>query len=192
MKTGAGCANLRSLAELASKFGMLFIYEATNQEGGTIHGEHEAADRAAVIAFLARQELIPVRIEEAQQPGERSKLLSVALFERVTPMDRVLLFRNLATALKAGLTLLETIDILIVDAQKRTLRGMLLRAKTNLSRWQELSKTFAEYPDTFSPVVVGMVEAGERSGNLDEAFNELAQYLTREYELAQKVKGALT
>ena len=168
----------------------LYIYEAADAEGAIVSGEQQADTRDEVIEYLTRKGLIPVSIRE-QDEEKKEGVLSRGMFETVTPMDRVLLFRNLATALKAGVNVVEALDMLVSDARKRVMYDILVHAKANVIQGQPLSKVFAANPKAFPAVVVGMVEAGERSGKLDEALHELAEYLTRDYELRRRVKSAL-
>src|SRR5665647_684882 len=57
---------------------------------------------------------------------------------------------------------------------------------------QSLSTSFASYKDSFPPIFMGMIKAGEVSGQLDKTLAELARYLSKEYALRAKVKSALT
>ncbi len=169
---------------------MLYIYEASDKEGVVIKGKIEAETRGAVIEYLEKKELIPVSIEkEGEEKG--IQILSLSLFERVKPIDRVLLVRNLAAAIKAGLNIIEALDVLISDATKNIIKKILNQAKFNLQNGQALSTTFAYYKKYFPPVFVGLVRAGEASGRLESTLDELAQHLSKEYNLTRKVKSAL-
>ena len=170
---------------------MLYSYEASDKDGVAVRGEFEAEDKAEVVEYLQKKNLIPVSIEGEGEKRGKELSLSSNLFETVKPLDRILLVRNLTAALKAGLGIVEAIDILIVDTTKDVMRKILAQAKINLQNGQPLSQTFAFYPKYFPPVFVGMVKAGEFSGRLDGTLEELGTYLAREYNLAKKVKSAL-
>lgn len=168
----------------------LYIYEATGKEGSLVKGELEADNKQAVVDYLFKRDLIPLRIEE--MGVVEAKVFSSAIFEKITPLDRILLIRNLAASIKAGLSIIETLDILIADANKKILRNILIQAKTNVQSGQPLSATFAFYKKYFPPIFVGMVRAGEVSGQLDKNLEQLAKQLTKEYNSERKVKSALT
>ena len=57
---------------------------------------------------------------------------------------------------------------------------------------QTLSFAFTRYKDLFPPIFIGMIKAGEVSGQLDKTLAELARFLSKEYSLRSKVKSALT
>ena len=167
-----------------------FIFEASDQGGAIIRGERDAMSVTAVIASLRREELIPIHIEQKGIVGE-ARGLSIFGSRRLTGLERIIFVRNLRTALRAGLTLLEALDAFIPDADSPALRNLLVRARHNLENGQPLSATFAAMPGVFPPIVVGMLRVGEETGRLEQSLGELNRYLTREYELARTVKSAL-
>ena len=115
----------------------------------------------------------------------------MTFFETIKPIDRIFLVRNLSTTIKAGLNILEALDIMIADAAKNVMKKILNQAKFNLQKGQPLSATFIQYKKHFPSVFVGMIKAGEASGRLDESFDKLNVYLTKEYNLTKKIKSAL-
>ncbi len=169
---------------------MLYSYEASDKDGVTTKGEFEAENKSAVVVYLEKKNLIPVTIDEIGA-SESGGALANHLFETVKPLDRILLVRNLAASLKAGLGLGESLEILIVDSTKKIMRNVLSQAKINLENGQPLSQTFSTYTKHFPPVFVGMLRAGEFSGKLDTTLEELSAYLSREYNLAKKIRSAL-
>lgn len=169
---------------------MIFTYEATDQAGAITRGEFETSSREAVVDYLLKKGLIPVSVQE-KGAIKGVKGLSLNLFQKITPIDKILFVRNLATAIKAGVSIIEALDILIVDANKGTMKEVLNRAKLNLQNGQPLSATFWAQRKFFPPIFVGMLKAGEASGQLDATLSELSRYLNREYNLRKKVKSAL-
>ncbi len=169
----------------------LYIYEATDPEGVMARGEYDALNPQAVIEYLARKNLLPLKVQDKAAVRGKGGLRK-ALFESVTPLDRIIVVRNLAATLKAGLGIIQALDILITDTKKGVLRAILTKAETNLENGQPLSVTFASYRKIFPPVFVGMMKAGEASGRLAETLEELNGHLTREYNLTKKVKSALS
>lgn len=168
----------------------LYVYEATNKEGEIIRGEFEAVDKGQVVEYLERKNLIPVAIDE-KGAVRKSGGLSFALFERITALDRIVFVRNLAASVRAGLSVVEALDILINDTDKNLMRNIMIQAKINLQNGQPLSATFSAYRKYFPVVFVGMIKAGEASGRLEHTLEELNHHLTREYGLIKKVKSAL-
>lgn len=167
----------------------LYAYEAFNKDGLTIQGEFEAKDNTVVVEYLTQRRLTPMSIQEKVTMAKIGNQ-RFALFGRITPLDRILLVRNLAAAIKAGLSVIEALDILIGDATKRSLRYILTQVKMSVQNGQPLSHAFDTYGKSFPGVFIGMLRAGEVSGRLDDTLDELNIHLTREYNLVRKVKSA--
>jgi type II secretory pathway component PulF len=167
----------------------IYSYEATDKDGEEIVGEINATTEAEAVGALARKKLAISLIKE--KTAKSAKGLEVHLFERFTTLDRIIMVRNLAVTIKAGLSILESLEILINDASKKIIKEILLSAKGNVQNGQPFSKTFDDYKKLFPPIFVGMVKAGELSGELDKSLEELSAHMNKEYALVKKVKSAL-
>ncbi len=168
-----------------------FIYEAYNREGGIIHGEYEGVKRDEVIDYLTKHEMTPISVDEINAHTKSGGLMSISLFESLTPVDVMFLVRNLATTIKAGLSIVESLDILIADSEKKIMKKVLQEAQAMIKNGQTLSRGFEAYSNSLPPIFLGMLKAGEMSGQLDKTLVELGKYLSKEYALRSKVKSAL-
>lgn len=164
-----------------------YIYEATNEDGIPENGEFSAVSKKKVIAHLKRKHLIPIVIREKKKV-RIGKFASFGV--RFTMVDQIALVRNLSATTKAGIGMLEAMDILIADASKKVVERVLITAKSNLENGQPLSATFELYPKYFSPVFVGMIKTGEVSGQLGRVLEELAVQMQKEYGLFRRVRSA--
>ena len=167
----------------------IFYYEATNTDGEEVVGEINATTEAEAVGALSRKKLAISSIKE--KTAKSAKGLKIHLFEHFTSLDRIILVRNLAVTIKAGLSILESLEILINDVTKKIIKEILLSAKGKVQNGQPFSKTFEEYHKYFPPIFVGMVKAGELSGQLDKSLEELSAHMNKEYALVKKVKSAL-
>jgi type II secretory pathway component PulF len=169
-----------------------YIYEAYDKENKIVHGEYDALSPKEVMDYLSSRFLTPVSIEPVSASKKSKNLLSVQLFEHLSPIDIVFFVRNLATTTKAGLSIIESFDILIKDTNKKLVKKILEGVQSMLKNGQSMSTAFERYKDLFPPIFIGMIKAGEVSGQLDKTLNELARFLSKEYSLKSKVKAALT
>lgn len=169
-----------------------FIYEAYNREGVITRGEYEGEDRQHVIEHLTKHDLTPVSVKSLHLEGIKGGILSIEFFSALEPVDIVFLVRNLATTTKAGLSIVDSIDILIQDAEKKIMKKVLQEAQAMIKNGRHLSDAFEVYASSFPPIFIGMLRAGEISGQLDKTLADLGRYLSKEYELKNKVKSALT
>lgn len=168
----------------------IYIYEATNKENETVNGELAASSQEEAMALLTKKKLTPNKIE-LKEDAKFSLDFSFGFLERLTALDRIILIRNLAATIKAGLSILEALEILIADATKKIVKKILVETRINVQNGQPLSQTFEQYHKYFPSIFVGLVKAGERSGQLDKTLDELSRHMSKEYNLVKKVKSAL-
>jgi type II secretory pathway component PulF len=69
-------------------------------------------------------------------------------------------------------------------------RAAVLDVRERVERGDTLSTALAAHSRLFSPLYVGLVRAGERSGDLDSAFGRLALQLERDEQLRGRVVSA--
>lgn len=166
-----------------------FLYEAYDGKGVLVHGQFEADSEHEVLDHLVRHALSPVSITDIAHTSK--KKLALSFFERITPVDVLFLVRNLATTTKSGMSVVESLDVLIADSEKPIMRRMLEGAQGSIKSGQPLSKAFEPYRMWFPAAFIGMLKAGEVSGKLDTTLTTLGQYLTREFQLRSQVRSAL-
>lgn len=168
-----------------------FIYEAYNRTGEIVRGEYEGVRKGEVVEYLVKRDLTPISVETLTARWRAGSLLAISLFERIAPVDVMFLARNLATTIKAGLPIVESLDILIADTEKPIMKKVLRETQAMVKNGQPLSKGFEAYAHAFPPIFIGMLKAGELSGGLDRVLAELSRYLSKEYTLRSKVRSAL-
>lgn len=103
---------------------------------------------------------------------------------------KALFAKHLAIMQKAGLTLIESLEIILESATgkfKHVLTGVL----KSIESGNTLSSSFSRYPKVFNSVFISSIYAGESSGTLDQSLENLAVQLEKERELHLKIKGAM-
>lgn len=168
-----------------------YIYEAYNKENKIVQGEYEASSREEMMEYLTKRYLTPISVKSISEASKKKDILSIDVFSKVTTTDIVFLVRNLATTVKAGLSIVESLDILIKDTKNKLMKKILQSAQAMIKNGQSLSVAFDAYKNLFPPIFIGMIKAGEVSGQLEKTLSELGRYLSKEYSLKSKVKSAL-
>lgn len=170
----------------------IFLYKAYNKENKVVSGEYEATSEKEVVEYLNKHYLTPLSIKATRSTRDGNGALSIELFDSISSVDILFLVRNLSTTIKAGLSIVESLDILIKDTKKKLMKKILGGVMAMVKNGQQLSSSFEAYKDSFPPIFIGMIKAGEVSGQLDKNLKELARYLSKEYALRSRVKSALT
>lgn len=110
---------------------------------------------------------------------------------RVSGREQVLVTRQLATLLAAGLPLMESLQVLEKQAGSRALQRVLQDVVSHVAAGGSLAEALKRHPATFPPLYTGMVAAGEFSGTLDTVLLRLASLIERTDALSRKIKGAM-
>ncbi len=169
---------------------MLFNYEAVDATGAQKSGSIDAVNTDIAISSLQRRGLVLTAIHEA---GASNSILSMnlAIFDRVSSKDVVILSRQLATLFEAQVSALRIFRLLGSETENVALSKKLTEIADDLQSGSSISVALSKHPKVFNEFYVNMVKAGEESGKLDQTFQYLADYIDRTYELSSKVKGAL-
>jgi general secretion pathway protein F len=110
----------------------------------------------------------------------------------VDPNELNMATRQLGTLLKAGITVADALKALIDQVESRDFERVFRDVREKVTQGETLGEALAHHPDYFSDLYVNMVKAGEASGHLDEILGRLADFLTKQNRLKNKVKSALT
>jgi len=166
---------------------MLFTYTATTSDGKNQDGKVEAQSKDLAVSALQRRGLIILNIKSR----DKKEWYNLTLFERVSPKDVVILFRQLATLFEAKVPVLDSMRLLANEAVSPKLQSILTEVADDIQGGSAISKAFEKHPSVFSNFHVNMILSGEESGKLSETFVYLADYLERQQELKSKAQGAL-
>ncbi len=168
---------------------MKFKYTAVQSNGRRMQGELDVPSEKQVLDFIANKGWKPITVEPV---SIFDFLRNAEIFGgSITILDQMFLARYLALMLRVGANLSQVIDVLIADFEKPEIKAFLGEVRDSLESGQPLYASFAKYPQFFSPVFVNLVKAGERSGNLETVFEQLAADLSREREFRGRITAAL-
>lgn len=173
---------------------MLYTYRAVDRNGAAAAGEREAGSEREVADALRREGLL---LLEAKLEGERGARAVGAWIRipnplrRVTLVERMVFSRNLAVMVGAGLSLTRALDALAEQSSNPKFKGIIAALRDDIARGKSFAEALRPYGNTFGPVFVNMVEAGELSGSLERVLTVLARQMKRDHDLRSKVKGAL-
>jgi len=105
--------------------------------------------------------------------------------------DLVLISRQLSTMIRAGLPLIEVLNILGEQVDKLILRNVLRQIERDVQGGSSFFEALARHPKIFSQFFLSMVKAGEASGMLDAILDQVATYLEKSASIRRKVKAAI-
>ena len=172
----------------------VFEYTALNTKGKTITGIIDADSAVAARQKLRATRNYPVNVKElldAPTKKESRGFTLPALFTRVRQRDVTMMTRQLATLVGAGFPLVSALDALIPQIKSFTFNKVLARIKDSIVEGNSFAGALALYPDTFSPLYINMIRAGESSGTLEIVLEQLADISEKQQELKYRIQSAL-
>ena len=162
-----------------------FAYQAVDGAGKAQRGEATAISVGALTRTLEERGLLVLDIAESAagtsgggkgfRPGRRREVLEVT--------------RALAALLPVGMPISQALGA-ASNVASGDVRAALVEIRSRVERGDTLSVALAEHPHLFSPLYVGLVRAGERSGDVDAAFARLASQLERDEQLRGRILSA--
>jgi len=171
-----------------------YSYKAVDQSGGHIAGVVEAVDRRSAVTALAdRGHLVTELVEKGQRrDGETStaSTLSSLTRRRVSSKDILAVTTQLSTAVRAGLPLLNCLDLIRKQQHKPGMRGVFDDLVQSVNAGKSLSEAMAEHGSVFSPLYISMIRVGETGGILEQTSAQLAMILSREEKVKTNMRNA--
>ncbi len=165
---------------------MKFKYQATTEGGKSVRGVANATSVKSAMAGLVEQGYDVVRLKE------KTSVLQFEVTKKKLKQDELMHFsRQLSAFVRAGIPLIEAIEVIEEESDDKALRQMLVGVRESLITGDTFSGALRQYETLFPKFYVDMVQAAELTGSLDTVLGELARYIKREMEARNKVKSAL-
>ena len=166
-----------------------FVYKVRDRAGKIFTGNMEGENRTAVVSRLRDMDYFITSINEKR----RSFLVAqeISLFKGIKFRDLTIFYRQFSTMVNAGLTLVNSLDILTEQVENKSLANVIKTVKSDVEAGSTLADAFVEHPRVFSEMNISMIRAGEIGGVLDEILNKIADLMDKEYALRQKIKSAM-
>ncbi|HHH12685.1 MAG TPA: type II secretion system F family protein [Thiolapillus brandeum] len=160
-----------------------FAWVGTDRRGKKIKGVMRAANDALVKADLRRQGVTPIKVQ-------RQFTLSFGK-QKITPGDIAVFSRQLATMMKAGVPLVQALDIVGKGHTNPAMQEMILTIKADIEGGTSLTNALRKHPLYFDDLFCNLVEAGEHAGVLETLLDRIATYKEKTESIKKKIKKAL-
>jgi type IV pilus assembly protein PilC len=169
---------------------MQFVARVGTPEGRVVEETHAAQDEASLRRELEKRGL---HIFELRRRGlGRGLALSGISGRRRVDVQRFLAFnQELAALLKAGLPLLQSLDLMVGRMAPDTFRSVLSEVRERVRTGQDLSEAFGAHRELFPRLYPSILKAGERSGELELVLRRFIRYQKLVLEARKRVVSAL-
>ncbi len=166
------------------KFTFQWEYKDPDKRGALTTGDIEAATLTVARTTLRKRgfdvRFLTLKKEKTGGFGQKIKM-----------SDIVGLLRQLATLQNAGISTMESLQMLSLTSKKKPLRDMIKKMAARLNTGSQLSDALALYPKWFDFISVSLIRAGEQGGVLDTVLKNIAEYKEKDYAIKKKIKSAL-
>lgn len=167
-----------------------FSYTGRDASGTLTQGEIDASDANAAAKMLRTREVVPLTIEEAAASGGLSLDVGALLQQGVSLGELVIFCRQMYSLTKAGIPIMRAVAGLAESTSSRNLKRALQDVMVQLERGRTLSSALHLHPRVFNQLFVSIIHVGENTGQLEQAFEQLASYLEREQETRKQINAA--
>ena len=93
--------------------------------------------------------------------------------------------------LKSGVPLSQALELLAENMNNKKFGANIFDVSKRLGSGEELSSSLGNYPRIFSPIMIGLIEAGEAGGILSEVLERLASLIESQSKIKGQITGAL-
>ncbi len=151
-----------------------------------------AANESVLRAELERQGLRIFTIERRVGLSSATELFARLRGQRKIPYKTLLVFnQELAALLKAGLPLLQALNLMLERMREPNFREILTQVRDRVRSGEELSDAFGSFGAVFPPLYSATLKAGERTGELEQVLRRFIRYLKLVIEARKRVVSAL-
>ncbi len=173
-----------------------FTYKGITAGGGQVTAEINAPDERSAARQLRAQGITVQSIAAKRAAAGRGfELASLpligTLFGGIRTKDISVFTRQFATMISAGLPLVQCLQALGQQAERRRFQEIIGRVAADVEGGATLSEAMARHPKVFDELYVNLVHVGEVGGVLDAMLARLAVYLEKADALRHRVKSAM-
>ena len=167
-----------------------FEYTALTDAGRKNRGTLEADSARAARQQLRARGMVPLEVAPATESSEvGAKLFSGS--PGLSVKHLALLTRQIATLLRAGIPLEETLGAIANQTRNHKMRRIVLAVRGKVLEGHSFAQALGSFPRAFPKLYRATVEAGEHSGHLDAVLERLGDYTENQQQFRQKVQLAL-
>ena len=169
-----------------------FEYKGISQ-GKYVEGEIEALNNAEAAHKLKDKKVIITKLKETKKKKAVTKKekISFSFGTGIKPQEILIFCKQFATMLRAGLPVLNTLEMLEGQTSRPPMKKVISTIKKDLESGNALSKCFEKHTKIFDTVVVNLIKAGEASGKLDTFLQKIVTNLEKREKIKSQIKSAL-
>ena len=172
------------MAKTSSAKPSVFVWEGKNRRGEKTRGELQGQSVALVRAQLRKQGITPGKVYKKRR----------SFFSRSTsiikPKDIALFIRQLSTMARAGIPLVQALDIVADGTEKESLKNTIIAIRDDVASGNSFASALKRFRNYFDNLTCSLIESGEQSGELETVLDRVATYKEKMEALKTKINKA--
>lgn len=166
----------------------IYVYEGKSYNGQRVKGELEVDSKSQAVSELRKQGIFPIKVVPKEGTSKEINLSFGR--KKVKNKDLIIFCRQFAATLDAGISIIESLDILRQQTENKALKDALEDVYNEVQKGITLSNAMRVHREVFPNMLINMVAAGEFSGALTEILHRMTEHYEKEDRISSKIKSA--
>ena len=166
-----------------------FSYVGVDDNGVEVRGTAAAESEDQLAELLSRQGRYLVRSSTA---SAGSGVADIRILEWINKRDVIVFTSQLATIMATGVGIVEGLADIEDQIRKPAMKRVVAALRRDIESGESLSTAMAKHPKAFSDLYVNIVKAGEATGNIDRALEDLGRQLEWQAEINGRIREVST
>jgi type IV pilus assembly protein PilC len=166
----------------------VFVYKAGREDGSVFIKEADADSPEALRRELEESGYLVLQLKKRHALG----LTALTGRKKLKTEDFLVFNQELLVLIKAGLPIVQSLDILAERTSHTAFKDALVDVKTEVRGGKSLSDAMSRHPGFFPELFCNSLRAGERTGALADVLERFIIYQKRLLDVKRKMVSALT
>ena len=165
----------------------IYSYEALKAGKQLIKGEVTASNLKDAREVIRKMGYVPTKINEYVEAKQKSLggVKSLSLSEKIDFIS------TLQILLSSGIPAVESLTFMEQEAAKKKIRQIAGILKKQIMAGSTFADTLSRFPNVFGYIFIGLIKAGEESGELEKTLGRIKDLLSKQAAVKGKVIGTL-
>jgi type IV pilus assembly protein PilC len=168
-----------------------FSYVGVDDNGTEVRGMISAESEDQLAELLRRQGQYLIRSSAASEGGGGG-VADIRILEWINRRDVIMFTSQLSTVMATGVGLVEGLLDMEEQIKKPAMKRVVAALRRDIESGESLSTSMAKHPTAFNDLYVNIVKAGEATGNIDRALDDLVAQLEWQAEINGRIREVAT
>lgn len=168
----------------------VYNYIALKNNKNIVKGKVEANNLKEARENVRKLGFLPTKIYEESKAAIENKV-EVHKLQKLGLQDKIDFTSTFHILAQSGIPVIESLVFIENDAAKLKIRLVAKELRRQIMAGSTFADTIAKYPSLFGQIYIGLVKAGEDSGELEKTLERLMELLKKEADIRSRVIGTL-